>query len=275
MTQPASLAGSMRDAAQTSHARVSLALVVSLIALAWLALLVWSTSPWQRWLAHGAWGDLAWLAALCRSVPAGETVVPAASYALAWILMIAAMMLPTTLPLLALFRRIVGGRADAGRLLAAVVGGYALAWLGFGLVAYAIDGVVRGAAASSGWLVVHGWVVGSVVIAGAGAFQFSALKYRCLERCRTPFGFINAHWQGRRPRAESFRLGAHHGLFCVGCCWALMLVTFVVGMGSVGWMLVLAAAMAAEKNLAWGARLRTPLGVALVGWGAAIAVANW
>ena len=69
----------MRDAAQTSHARVSLALVVSLIALAWLALLVWSTSPWQRWLAHGAWGDLAWLAALCRSVPAGETVVPAAS----------------------------------------------------------------------------------------------------------------------------------------------------------------------------------------------------
>jgi predicted metal-binding membrane protein len=143
------------------------------------------------------------------------------------------------------------------------------------LVAYAIDAVVRGAAASSGWLVVHGWVVGSVVIAGAGAFQFSALKYRCLERCRTPFGFINAHWQGRRPRAESFRLGAHHGLFCVGCCWALMLVTFVVGMGSVGWMLVLAAAMAAEKNLAWGARLRTPLGVALVGWGAAIAVANW
>jgi predicted metal-binding membrane protein len=248
---------------------------VSLIVLAWLALAVWSASPWQRWLAHGAWSDLAWLAALCRSVPAGETVLPAASYALAWILMIAAMMLPTTLPLLALFRRIVGSRADAGALLTAVVGGYALAWLAFGLVAYAIDGVVREAAASSGWLVVHGWVLGSVVIAGAGAFQFSALKYRCLERCRTPFGFVNAHWQGRRPLAESFRLGAHHGLFCVGCCWALMLVTFVVGMGSVGWMLVLAAAMAAEKNLAWGARLRTPLGVALLGWGAAIAVANW
>jgi len=65
-----------------------------------------------------------------------------------------------------------------------------------------------------------------------------------------------------------------HGLFCVGCCWALMLVTFVVGMGSIGWMLILAAAMAAEKNLPWGARLRTPLGVALLAWGTGIAVVN-
>ena len=126
---------------------------------------------------------------------------------------------------------------------------------------------------AAGWSL-HGWVVGAAVIGVAGAFQFSALKYRCLERCRTPFGFINSRWRGRRPLAESFRLGLDHGLFCVGCCWALMLVTFVVGMGNIGWMLVLAAAMAAEKNLSWGARLRTPLGLALLGWAAAIAVAN-
>jgi predicted metal-binding membrane protein len=131
---------------------------------------------------------------------------------------------------------------------------------------------VRGAALASGWLVMHGWVVGAAVIAGAGAFQFSALKYRCLERCRTPFGFINSRWQGRRPLLESFRLGLDHGLFCVGCCWALMLVTFVVGMGNIGWMLAIAAAMAAEKNLPWGARVRTPLGLALLAWAAAIAV---
>ena len=112
--------------------------------------------------------------------------------------------------------------------------GYAAAWLGFGVAAYGIDAAVRAAVAQSGWLVAHGWVVGSVVIAGAGAFQFSALKYRCLERCRTPFGFVNAHWRGRNPRRESFALGLAHGLFCVGCCWALMLVTFVVGMTLVG-----------------------------------------
>ena len=112
-------------------------------------------------------------------------------------------------------------------------------------------------------------------ITAAGAFQFSALKYRCLERCRTPFGFVNSYWRGQRPRADSFRIGLWHGVFCVGCCWALMLVTFVVGMGSIGWMLLLAAGMSAEKNLRWGARLRTPLGLALLGWGAAIALAHW
>ena len=271
---PAGEAGSLRRVASTPHARISLALVVALVALAWVALAGWSASPWRRWLDHGAWGDLAWLAALCRAVPAGEHVVPALAYALAWILMIAAMMLPTTLPLLAMFRRVIGDRRDAGSLAGAVIAGYALAWLAFGVVAYAVDTLVRGLAALSGFFVAHGWIVGSLVIGAAGAFQFSALKYRCLERCRTPFGFVNSRWRGRRPLRESFRLGLDHGAFCVGCCWALMLVTFVVGMGSIGWMLVLAAAMAAEKNLRWGARLRTPLGVALLAWAAGIAVAN-
>jgi predicted metal-binding membrane protein len=274
MTREA-LAGTLRRAAGTPHARLSLALIGALIALAWVALAAWSASPWRRWLDHGAWSDLAWLAALCRAVPAGERIAPALAYVLAWLLMIAAMMLPTTLPLLALFRRIIGNRRDAGVLVTAVIAGYALAWLAFGGVAYGIDVAVRDAAAASGWLVAHGWVVGSFVVAAAGAFQFSALKYRCLERCRTPFGFVNAHWRGRRPLTESFRLGLRHGLFCVGCCWALMLVTFVVGMGSIGWMLVLAAAMAAEKNLPWGAHLRAPLGLLLLAWGAGIAVANW
>ena len=270
----ASLAGTLRRAAGTAHARASLALVGVLAAAAWLSLAAWSLSPWQRWLDHGAWRDLAWLVTLCRAVPAGERWLPALAYGAAWLLMIAAMMLPTTMPLLSLFRRIVGGRPDAGLLVGLLAAGYTAAWLGFGLVAYALDAGVRLAAFASGWLAIHGWIIGSVVIAGAGAFQFSALKYRCLERCRTPFGFINAHWQGRRPRAEAFRLGVFHGLFCVGCCWALMLVTFVVGMGSLGWMLALAAVMAAEKNAPWGARVRTPLGIALIGWGLGIAVAN-
>ena len=267
--------GSLRRSAAGPHARVSLALILALIGFAWLALAGWSASPWRRWLDHGAWGDTAWLAAICRAVPQGERVVPVLAYAAAWNLMIAAMMLPTTLPLLAIFRRIIGTRRDAGALMAGVLGGYVLAWLAFGIVAYGIDSAVREAASTSGWFVAHGWVVGSAVIAGAGAFQFSELKYRCLERCRSPFGFINARWQGRRPLAESVRLGIDHGLFCVGCCWALMLVTFVVGMGNIGWMLAIAAAMAAEKNLVWGARLRTPLGVALLLWAMAILVARW
>ena len=120
---------------------------------------------------------------------------------------------------------------------------------------------------SGGWL-------GSAVIAMAGAFQFSALKHRCLDKCRTPLSFVIEHWRGAAPQREAFALGAHHGLFCVGCCWALMLLMFAVGTGSLGWMLLLAAVMAIEKNLPWGRRLSAPLGVALLGWAAVLAVAG-
>ena len=104
----------------------------------------------------------------------------------------------------------------------------------------------------------------------AGLFQFSALKRRCLERCRSPLGQVMAHWRGRRPRREAWELGLAHGLFCVGCCWALMLVMFVVGMGNIGWMLVLGLVMAMEKNLSWGRRLSAPVGLGLIGWSLAV-----
>jgi predicted metal-binding membrane protein len=254
--------------------RLALALVAAVAVPAWALLALWSASPYRGYLDHGGWGDAIALSPLCRAVPGGEVVVPALVTAFAWLLMIAAMMVPTALPLVGTFRRIVAGRPDAGRLVAAVLAGYVAAWMGFGIVAHAADAGVRAAAAGSPWLVAHAWVLGAGVLALAGAFQFSALKYRCLERCRTPFGFVNAHWHGRRPARESLRLGLAHGAFCVGCCWALMLVMFVVGMGNPGWMLVLAAAMAAEKNLPAGPRLRTPLGLGLLAWAAAIALAR-
>ena len=96
--------------------------------------------------------------------------------------MITAMMLPTTLPLLGIFGRVVAARPDAGALLGRVVAGYAIAWLGFGLLAHGADSLLHAGAAQSGWLVARGWAIGAVVLAGAGAFQFSALKYRCLEQ---------------------------------------------------------------------------------------------
>ncbi len=156
-------------------------------------------------------------------------MVPALLHAGAWVLMIAAMMLPTTFPLLAMFRRISGSRPDAGRLLALVVLGYFAAWLAFGLIAHLADAALRVAAARYAWFVAHGWIVGAAVLVAAGLFQWSALKYRCLEECRTPFGFVASRWRGRSPSREALRIGVDHGLFCVGCCWALMLMMFVVG----------------------------------------------
>lgn len=254
--------------------RLGAALVAFLVLPAWALLALWSASPWRGYVDHGGWGDSAALAPLCSAVPGGGILVPALATAAAWLLMIAAMMVPTVLPLVATFRRLVAGRPDAGRLVAAVLSGYVAAWLAFGLAAHAADAGIRAAAAASPWLVEHAWAVGAGVLALAGAFQFSALKYRCLDRCRTPFGFLNSHWRGVSPRREALGLGLAHGAFCVGCCWALMLVTFVVGMGNPGWMLVLAAAMAAEKNLPWGARLRTPVGLALLAWAAGLALAH-
>jgi len=248
--------------------------IAILCVTAWTVLWAWSGTPYGRFLMHEGWADTGVFAELCRAVPEGDIVVPAALHALAWVLMIAAMMLPTTLPLLDTFQRIVAGRADSDRLTWLVVLGYFIAWMAFGLVAHGADAGLHWLAGHYAAFAVYSWSVGAAILALAGWFQFSALKYRCLEQCHAPFGFIAARWHGRAPSREAFRLGVAHGLFCVGCCWALMLVMFVVGTGSIGWMLVLATVMAAEKNLSWGRRLRTPLGLGLLGWAGVIVLTN-
>jgi predicted metal-binding membrane protein len=267
-TRPAARAGVVA----ASPGRAFRALALGLAVAAWLSLWLWSASPYGRYLDHGGWTDAGALAAICRVLPGGDVVVPAALYALGWVLMIAAMMLPTTLPILEMFRRMTAARPDRGRLLGLVIAGYLGAWLAFGVVAHGLDAAVHALAAGAPWLAFNGWALGASVLAVAGLFQFSALKYRCLERCHTPLAFIAQRWRGRRPAREALRIGIDHGAFCIGCCWALMLLMFVVGTGSIGWMLALAAVMAAEKNLPGGRRLRAPLGIALLA-AAAIVVA--
>jgi len=114
------------------------------------------------------------------------------------------------------------------------------------------------------------WLIGAATLLMVVAFQFSRLKYLCLDKCSAPLSFVPEYWRGRDERRNAFLLGIHHGLFCVGCCWALMLLMFAIGVGNVAWMLVLGAVMAAEKNLPWGRKLSAPLGVALIGWGGVI-----
>ena len=80
------------------------------------------------------------------------------------------------------------------------------------------------------------------------------------------------HWRGSHEGAQAFRLGAHHGIFCLGCCWSLMLLMFVVGVGNLGFMLALGAVMAVEKNARWGRRLTAPLGAGLLAFGASLVV---
>ncbi|MFL6672483.1 MAG: DUF2182 domain-containing protein [Massilia sp.] len=255
------------------HRRVFLPLLAALIALAWAGLWAWASSPYGRYLQHDDWTASGPAADLCRAIPGGEVVVPALFYAAAWILMTAAMMLPTTLPLFSVFDRLTATRADHGRLVALLGLGYMAVWGAFGLLAHALHMAVLSLFDSIPALAWRGWLVGAAVIAVAGAFQFTSLKYRCLDKCRTPLSFVIGHWRGHAHGWHAFALGAHHGLFCVGCCWALMLLMFAFGAGSLGWMLALAAVMATEKNFSWGKRLSAPLGIGLLAW-AAVLVAS-
>ncbi|MGE0725480.1 MAG: DUF2182 domain-containing protein [Alphaproteobacteria bacterium] len=241
-----------------------------LILLAWLTLLVWEQSPYGRYLDHGNWTEIGLAGSICRFLPAGGVVLPAVLHVGGWVLMIVAMMLPTILPLLALFARLTADRPDRLALRTLLIAGYLAAWGAFGILVHLVDIGLHAVVAAVPWFAFNGWAIGAAVLAIAGAFQFSAFKYRCLDRCRTPFSFVNRHWRGRAAGRAAFLLGADHGMFCVACCWAIMLVMFVVGTGSVGWMLAIGAVMAIEKNVSWGRHLSAPLGVALLVAAAAI-----
>jgi len=254
--------------------RVFLPVLAGLVALAWLALWAWARSPYGRYVEHGDWTASGPAAFLCRAVPGGDVVVPVVLYAVAWILMTTAMMLPTTLPLFNAFDRLTAQRADHGRLLMLLGLGYMTVWGAFGILAHALHSAVLALVANVPALAWRGWLIGVAIIALAGVFQFSKLKYRCLEKCRSPLSFVIQHWRGHAQSWQAFTLGAQHGLFCVACCWALMLVMFALGIGSLGWMLLLAAVMAIEKNVRWGKRLSMPLGVALLSWAFTLVVTH-
>lgn len=256
------------------HQRVFLPLLAGLVVFAWAVLWVWASSPYGRYLEHDGWALSGPAGALCRAIPGGEVLVPLVLYAAAWILMTAAMMLPTTLPLFDTFARITTGRQDQGRLLLLLGAGYMAVWGAFGILAHGLHTGLLALLASHPALAWNGWMIGSATIAFAGLFQFSRLKYQCLDKCRSPFSFVVEHWHGQGQARQAFALGMHHGLFCVGCCWALMLLMFAFGMGSPGWMLLLSAAMAIEKNVRWGRRLSAPLGVTLLAWAGMLVVTN-
>jgi predicted metal-binding membrane protein len=248
-----------------AHRSLFLPILAALVALAWIVLWLWERSPYAILLDHSQ------MRALCLSSgPLGVLNL----YVLGWVLMIAAMMLPTTFPLLEMFRRLTQQKADQVLLMSLLVAGYLAVWLGFGIAAHTADWLVLTAFDRIDPLGRYAWAIGAGVLALAGLFQFSGLKYRCLEKCRTPLSFVTRYWREQGGRTGAFLLGVRHGAFCVGCCWALMLLMFAVGAGNVGWMLALGAVMAIEKNLPWGRRLSPVLGLGLLSWAGAIGLSH-
>jgi predicted metal-binding membrane protein len=237
--------------------RILLGAIGLLIGAAWLALWQLDASPYGRYLHH--------------DTPAGlGGPLEAALFVGGWTLMIVAMMLPTTIPLLATFAALVRRRRRSSLLVGLVISGYLVAWAAFGLAAWFGDRVVHLSVDAIPPLAAYPQVILATTLAVAGLYQFSSLKYRCLDECRSPLGFVIARWQGTSERVEALRLGIAHGVFCIGCCWSLMLVMFGAGLGNLAWMFGLAVITSIEKNAPWGRRIGRPLGVALILGGLAV-----
>lgn len=179
-----------------------------------------------------------------------------------WVVMAVAMMLPTALPVLGIFDRWARHNGKPRRLTLALAAGYLSTWSACGLAAYGSllalqavlpsgdDGVIR---------------AGAVLLVGAGAYQFSAMKEACLSHCRSPVSVV-AQYAGQLHQGARgpWSVGVRHGLYCVGCCWSLMGVLLLVGMMSTLWMGLLAAVMFAEKVAPWGGALARVVGAVLV-----------
>jgi predicted metal-binding membrane protein len=184
------------------------------------------------------------------------------AFLLAWQVMVAAMMLPSSLPLIRMFAVAARGQSRPGAVLMALVCGYVLVWTVFGAFAFMGDAVVHRTVDSTPWLAERPWMVAGSVILTAGLFQFTSLKDRCLDRCRHPALFMTRYYRrGTRPALD---LGIRHGAFCLGCCWALMLLMFAVGVAHLAWMVALTTLMVYEKVGRRGPEVGKLVGACLV-----------
>jgi predicted metal-binding membrane protein len=218
------------------------------------------------------WTFLAWtvldmghpLVQLMMPMSARWSMASAAAILTMWAIMMAAMMLPSALPMLLQFVNLAHRKGEAARG-RAFVGAYLLVWLVFSTAATALQWSLQAAgwtdpmaASRSGWLT-------AALLLLAGIYQFSPLKQACLALCRTPIGFLLGEW---RPGVRgALVMGLRHGLFCLGCCWALMALLFVGGVMNLAWVAALSIAVALEKLLPGGERIATVLGIALVAVG--------
>lgn len=233
--------------------------LVGAIAGAWVLAVIAEASGHGAALHHDTLieGGLPFWAALCL-------------FLLAWQAMTVAMMLPSSLPTVRLFNRMSAAAPKAGRAQGAFLGAYLLIWTFFGAFAFISDLGVHRSVDNWPWLAAHSWLIAGGTIVLAGAFQFSSLKERCLQQCRHPAAFLLRFY--RRGTGSALRTGLHHGLFCLGCCWALMLVAFAAGVANLAWMAAFTAIMVFEKTGPGGDRGAEPIGLGLLVLGSVVLV---
>lgn len=194
-------------------------------------------------------------------------------FAMWWVMMMA-MMLPSVAPAVLLYAALLGRTRDAGSAgshAAVFLSGYLVAWAGFSLLAMLAQwGLEAAGMVSAGMMTLIDTTAGGLLLLAAGLFQFTRLKSVCLATCRSPAAFIARHH--RRGTLGALRLGALHGAYCVGCCWALMVLLFVGGVMNLYWIVGLTLLVAVEKLVPHGDRVARIVGAGLALWGAAIII---
>jgi predicted metal-binding membrane protein len=210
-----------------------------------------------------AWLVTLWYAVDMPAAP-GTMGLGVVGFVALWTVMMAAMMLPSVHPVVALYlhrlqrepsRRVRGLRTTG------LVTGYLTTWAAFGVVAF---GLARGGGELAERSPTAAPWVGAGALVAAGIYQLTPAKDFCLSHCRSPISFL-LHYGNVKGRARDFQVGLRHGAFCVGCCWGLMVLLIVVGTMSLGWMAAIAAAVLLEKTWRHGVALSRVLGVALIG----------
>jgi predicted metal-binding membrane protein len=220
-------------------------------------------------ITAAAWAHVIWtawtddMAGMDMGLPLG--VGDAVAYVVGWGIMMTAMMLPSASPMIALYAATQRGRSSAGRLLVILFTlVYLGVWTATGVPIYL---------ANVGWsrlsLGTRGAALAAVLVA-AGIFQVTPLKRACLRYCRSPIGFLLGHW--REGWRGGLALGWAHAVYCLGCCWALMVVLVAAGAMGLAWVLLIGAVVAAEKMLPRGEWIARAAGIALVLLGVAIAL---
>jgi predicted metal-binding membrane protein len=244
-------------------AAVVLIVLLSFAALAWLFMLRTSgdSMTFSLGLGMGQTDNMG----MAEAVPVASMTLPL--FLGMWVTMMVAMMFPSVAPMVVIYSRFSAIRNQSKGATAVFVGGYLLAWTLVGLLAF---GIYLGSSALMGTLSPReSAVVGGGALVLAGAYQLTRYKTVCLRHCRTPLDFM-LHW--RSGRRGGLQMGLHHGLFCLGCCWGLMLVLLSVGVMNLVWMALVAAVIFIEKVLPFGWATVKVVGIVLLGVGITLAV---
>lgn len=186
-----------------------------------------------------------------------------------WTVMMVAMMTPSASPMVFLFARLDRQRRERGNTMPITwlfLSGYLVVWAGFSLLATFMQWGLHSAALLSPMMVSTSPILGGLLLVTAGIFQFTPLKHACLAECRSPLGFLMSQW--RSGPQGAFIMGLKHGLFCTGCCWALMALLFVAGVMDLLWVAGIALLVLIEKSAPAGHWVGRATGLLLIGWGA-------